>query len=367
MLIWMLSLYSSEKPVIYPGEVSDATNDFYLKSSITDGPYIFYEEKLIIVKWVENDSLYSEEVTEENIDHFKAMFEVFPEYATLTKNKFKRIRYNQNYQGINKFVAVSDIHGQYDLFVRLLKVHHVIDQNNDWAFGENHLIIDGDIFDRGETVTECLWLVYELSKQAKEEGGKVHFLIGNHEAMVFEGDLRYVHPKYVDNARMIDTTYDYFYSGNTFLGQWIRNLPVVVTINNVLITHAGISPQFVNYKLTPQKTNRLFTKDIIGKPWEMIEQDSILEFLAGSDGPLWYRGYFDKEEFSEGQLDNILTYLKKDHIVIGHTSQKEVVSLFDGKVYVIDSSIKSGESGEVLIYENGIFYTGKLNGDSVKL
>ncbi len=45
----------------------------------------------------------------------------------------------------------------------------------------------GDMFDRGDQVTECLWLVYALEETAKAAGGYVHFILGNHELMNLQG------------------------------------------------------------------------------------------------------------------------------------------------------------------------------------
>ena len=44
-----------------------------------------------------------------------------------------------------------------------------------------------------DKVNEILWFVYDLEGQAKEKGGRVHYLLGNHEYMVLYNDLRYIH------------------------------------------------------------------------------------------------------------------------------------------------------------------------------
>lgn len=340
--------------------------EFYLDTNITDGPYIFYEGRNIIVKWVEHELIITETVTKKNIEYFKSKFKVFPDFERL-KKRFKHENYKQDYQDVEKFIAISDIHGQYNLFVELLQAHDVIDKNGDWSFGNGHLVVNGDIFDRGEGVTETLWLVYQLSMQAEKEDGKVHYLMGNHEAMVLDKDLRYVNKKYLKNAALMDTTYDYLYSDNTFMGRWLRNRPLIISINNSLITHAGISPKFIEYQLTIQKTNKLYLNNIVGKPWETIRTDSVLVFLSDSDGPLWHREYFDESELSEVNLILVLEYFKKDYLIVGHTSKEGVTPLLNGKLFGIDSSIKLGKEGEILIYEDGEFFKGNLTGNRIKL
>ena len=49
-------------------------------------------------------------------------------------------------------------------------------------------------------------------------------------------------------------------------------------------------------------------------------------------------------------------------IVVGHTSMEEVGSFHGGRVVAIDSSIKRGESGELLFIENGGTTRGLLDG-----
>mgnify|MGYP000107719210 CR=1 FL=1 len=48
-----------------------------------------------------------------------------------------------------RIVALSDIHGQYGLLVRLLRAHGVIDAQDRWAMGKDTLVVAGDVFDRG--------------------------------------------------------------------------------------------------------------------------------------------------------------------------------------------------------------------------
>ena len=65
----------------------------------------------------------------------------------------------------------------------------MIDADYNWIFGTNQLVIIGDVFDRGVDVLPIYWLIYKLEKEAEDAGGKVTFLIGNHETMVLGNDL----------------------------------------------------------------------------------------------------------------------------------------------------------------------------------
>ena len=221
--------------------------------------------------------------------------------------------------------------------------------------------------DRGPKVTESLWLIVKLEQQAKEQGGKVHFLLGNHELMILNNDTRYVNDKYIATAKLMGTTYSQLFTDSTFLGRWLHTKPLIVPINDILFVHAGISPEFIKHGFTVENTNNIFYNQIIGKTWKTILPDSSLSFMMGKNGPIWYRGYFKSPYLTEYQVSSILKYFKTNHIVVGHTSLFNITSLFNSKIIGIDANIKLGDYGEVLIYKNGELFRGTLCGNIIKL
>ena len=56
-----------------------------------------------------------------------------------------------------------------------------------------------------------------------------------------------------------------------------------------------------------------------------LKKDDLLNFFVFTNGPTWYRGYF-KDELKESDIDSILNYFKVEHIVVGHTSQEQVLA-----------------------------------------
>ncbi|WP_259651108.1 metallophosphoesterase [Shewanella colwelliana] len=269
------------------------------------------------------------------------------------------------YQGVKKIVALSDVHGQYDVLITLLRNHQIIDEHNNWSFGDGHMVITGDMFDRGHQVNEVLWFIYQLDKQASEAGGQLHLLMGNHEQMVMRGDLRYVHPRYDTAVKLLERSYDKLYGDDTEIGQWLRSKHTIVKINDMLFLHGGISKEWVERQLTLEQANALYRQNI-DKSKAELKENELLNFLFFGNGPTWYRGYF-KAEFTQAELDTILAYFKVNRVVVGHTSQERVLGLFNNRVIAIDSSIKLGHSGELLlINENGLI-RGKYDGQQVPL
>ena len=331
----------------------------YPNKNITDGPYIFYEDDEIILKWIEKNKIIQKKITENNFNLIKDNFGVELKLEWLKKDK-SPIDYKQEYKNVNKIITLSDIHGQYKLFVKILREYDVIDKNNNWSFGNGHLVIVGDIFDRGSQVNEALWMVFQLEHQARAQGGGVHFTIGNHEEMVINKDLRYVNKKYLESAEKMNLTYDALFAENTLMGNWLRRKPVILQLNDILFVHGGISPEVVEKDFSAEQINKEFINNILGFTKAETAQDSTLTFLRGSKGPIWYRGYFRDNDLGNEDIDKILNHFNKKNIVVGHTSQKSIVSLFNNKIFGVDSSIKNGKYGEVLIYQDGDFYRGPI-------
>ena len=310
----------------------------------SDGPYIFITDDSLIEKRITNG------VLESNPLAFKTLPSQFNDESS-------------TYNNVSKIVALSDIHGQYEVTTTLLKNNKIIDASENWAFGDGHFVIVGDIFDRGPNVTELLWLIFKLEKQAEQAGGKVHYLLGNHEYMVMLNDLRYINKKYRQTERILRTHYNDLYGKETVLGRWLRSKATIITINDNLFVHGGISSEFIesgfNLEATNQNLRLALKENERDRKW-----DSIYGKYYNSNSPIWYRGYFS-DEFKKEDIKKLLRTLKVKHIVVGHTSQTQIESLFKNRVFAVDTSIKNGVSGELLFIENDTFYRGTMDGQKV--
>lgn len=265
-----------------------------------------------------------------------------------------------------RLVAVSDIHGQYDLLVRLLRANGVIDRKLRWRYGDGVLVVDGDVFDRGPRVTETFWLLHQLQQQAGKAGGGVRFLLGNHETMVLYNDLRYVNPKYLRVAELLARPYPDLYGRDSVIGGWLRRQPVMARIGDTLFVHGGIEPGHFDLDMDDAAINAAYQASL-GTPKEQLKQDPLLSRLySGKTSPIWYRGYFDGR-LTTPEVVSLVQRLGVKRIVVGHTSMDEVGSYHDGRVIAIDSSIKRGESGELLFIENGKLSRGTLDGRRLPL
>ena len=96
------------------------------------------------------------------------------------------------FSDIARVVAIGDVHGSYDEVCDLLRGLALIDEGLAWSGGETHLVFVGDLLDRGPGDRELLDLVRRLQEQAAAAGGRVHVILGNHDAMNLVYDFRYV-------------------------------------------------------------------------------------------------------------------------------------------------------------------------------
>ncbi len=332
-----------------------------------DGPYIFFGEKAEINQITpdENNRVVSEVAYLDTEEIYDRSFRCYNEDGKSLFNfsiKKRFLKEEDKYKMPKKLVILSDIEGNFNAFSDLLKSTRVVDENLNWQFGEGHLVLLGDFFDRGNQVTECLWLIYKLEQEAAKTGGKVHFILGNHETMNLEGDLRYVHYKYFANAIEFNKDYNSFFNENTFLGKWLRTKNVAVQIGRTLFVHGGISPQFAVKNIDLPTLNERARKNL-GVPLDSLVNDTIAVAIFNPfTGPLWYRGYFE-EELTTESVDAILNHLGIKKIVVGHTPVTNIQELHGGRVVSIDVPHALGKKyQQALFIEKGKYYVVVLDG-----
>ncbi|HEY0611883.1 MAG TPA: metallophosphoesterase [Chitinophaga sp.] len=329
--------------------------------AVNDGPYIFYKENNILVKSIVvkrgKSSVQSAHFTLAQKDEItvNCTFPEHPDWNFSTRLKSALGTAASVYPPAEKILALSDIEGNFEAFRSLLLGNGVIDKQYNWTFGKGHLVLVGDCFDRGEHVTPCLWLLYSLEEKALQQGGYVHFILGNHEIMNMSGDLRYLHDQYLYHAQLLGVDYRQLYSPATELGRWLITKNIMEKVGPVLFVHGGIAT-FVNILGYPlQALNQLC------RPWYFTPELAppvVYELLSSSDSPFWYRGYAMGDAGVQ-QVNNTLRKFDVQHIVIGHTTVEQATSFFNGKVIAIDTPHAFGVSEGVLIRGDGIFRVGK--------
>lgn len=306
--------------------------------TVNDGPYVYLgDDGLAKVHWIEAGEFESQ--------HFEKDEPIrVPRFRHLLGEELDRAAPTPApavWDQPEKMLVISDVEGQYKDVLRFLEANRVVDSEGKWAFGKGHLVCLGDFVDRGSEVTEVLWLFHRLSLEAKATGGWVHFILGNHEAMVLGGDIRYAHDKYRTSAGLMGKLYQDLFGAETVLGRWLRSCNSVERIGELLFVHAGLSSAVVSEKLDFQTLNDQIRSGL-GVPKRELKGKPAGDLIWGRRGPLWYRGYFEQHAEKYGpvptieDLDKILAHAGARTIVIGHTKVPQVTSMFGGRILAID-------------------------------
>lgn len=248
--------------------------------------------------------------------------------------------------GADSIFVVADSHGQYDNLIRLLQNARVIDSQQRWSAGRSHLVVLGDVLDRGPDATRILWFLYDLERQAERQRGRVHLLLGNHEIMVLQGDLRYVSPKesliaelhQVDYSRLFDVR-------QSILGRWLATKPALLKIGSVLFAHGGVAPDYLPFTVpTLDDTLSGYMKEDLFYHWadstfwtdpvNLAGQDSSSiarreDFFWGENSIFWFRGYVQEDTLGDA-LQAVLRRHGSNLLVVGHTPTQMIHERYGG-------------------------------------
>jgi hypothetical protein len=285
-----------------------------------------------------------------------------PDFTVQLKGSHKPEK--TTYKEAKRLFVISDIEGQYEALKQLLWAGGVMDKQFRWSFGKGHLVVLGDVFDRGGAVAECLWLFYHLEEQAKQAGGYLHYVLGNHELMNLSGDYRYVHPRYIELAQQAGVPYGQFYSPQTELGRWLRTKNVTEKIGPFLFMHGGIS-QLVNEWGPTLDTLNGRVRPYYDHPGDSTLPATVAPLLS-DEGPMWYRGYYIAPTASSAQVDSTLKQFRVKTIVTGHTPVSRIAAFHGGKVINVDVPHAKGAS-EALLTEGRQLYRVNLKGEKTQL
>ena len=232
-------------------------------------------------------------------------------------------------------VALSDIESGFATFRQFLVSHSIADKQLNWTFGKGHLVLVGDFVDRGASTTQVLWGIYKLEQSARQSGGQVHFVIGNHEIKNLQGNFQSANEKYFYIAGILGKQQFQLFDDHALLGRWLAAKNVLEIINGVAFVHGGLHPDIAKYQLSADEINQIVRsgyRTLYYTP-VTVTKESFLQ--SSTTGPAWYRGYF-KDDLSQTQVEQGLKAVDAKAVVVGHTLQGEVKALYNHKVFAID-------------------------------
>lgn len=295
---------------------------------------------------------------------------------------------SHRWEQVGRIVAIGDLHGDYGSYLAVLQAAGIVDRGGRWIAGDTHLVQTGDIPDRGPDTRRIMLHMAKLAKEAGKRGGRVHHLLGNHEAMNVYGDLRYVvegeyaafagkrsaalrdryfaevmtQLKRSDPARHAALPADYRaqWNGAHPLGwvehrmawdprwdpkgemlAWAMQAPVAIQLNDLVFVHGGISSAYCGNSLDSltRKARAILGSSAPDAPG----------ILQDPRGPLWYRGLAGVAPATRpATVDAILRRHGARRIVIGHTPTGGVIwPRLEGRVIMIDTGMSAAYGGHI--------------------
>jgi tetratricopeptide (TPR) repeat protein len=287
------------------------------------------------------------------------------------------------WNGVSRVVAIGDVHGAFENMVAVLKTAGILDEKAKWKGGKAHLVQTGDVLDRGPHSRKAMDLLMELEEQAEKAGGRVHVLIGNHEAMNVVGILDLVskqeYESYTDrdSRRLRDSTFERYYdqmrreakerdeeapdrnqlrtefeakyplgyvehrqafSASGRYGKWIRSRNAAIKIDGVVYSHGDWSEKMAQIGIA--EVNRRVRAELSDE----VPLEAGIAF--DSESPLQYRGLANialtaaSQQAEEARVFGILASLGATRMVVGHTLTSGVIeSRFGGKHISIDTGM----------------------------
>ena len=303
-----------------------------------------------------------------------------------------------------RIIAVGDLHGDYEAWAAIVGAAGLVDGKGRWSGGSATLVQLGDVPDRGPDSLKIVRQLMKLQREAKAKGGRVIALVGNHEAMMMTGDLRYVHPGeyrafttrdsealrnriYQANRAAIEGAYraktpamaadavrqawmtanppgmlehQAAWGPNGEIGRWVLGNPAVVKLGDSLFVHGGLSAAYTQF--SPEQINRRVADAL------KAQDQAPAAIINDPAGPLWYRGLITRAPGDEAniapaapagqplpieqEIALVLEAFNVNRIVLGHTpSPTGIVSADRGALWRIDSAISRAYNGKLTYLE----------------
>ena len=200
--------------------------------------------------------------------------------------------------------AVGDLHGDVAQAHAALRLLGLIDDDRRWAGGNATLVQTGDLVDRGPESLPLMRYFQALQLQALATGGRVLTLMGNHEALNIEGDLRYVDANELAAAGGWAAWLALF-APDGEMGRTIGAYDVAVVAGDgpcrTLFVHAGLRPELLEAEGSSSSDgDGLARLEALNRRARAELQVHPHKGLLGDSGPIWYRGYAQGSEAEVG-------------------------------------------------------------------
>lgn len=259
-------------------------------------------------------------------------------------------KFQDTYTDVDRVIVIGDIHGDFDILVKCLIKGGVINRNYKWIGGKTHVVQLGDIVDKGgrgvNTSAKFMeeFSIYEflnyLDNEAEKAGGRVHYLIGNHELMNIFGDFRYVHKSHLEDTGE-DIRRQLFSAGGYMAKLLACHSYSILKINNWYFCHGGLLPEHVS-KHSITKINNIVRGILRGERDGRLTPEE--NKIINSPNSIFWNRYYLSNSNSCDVLTKTFTILNEKDcgMVVGHTPHQSIKSICNDKLWFADVGLSSG-------------------------
>lgn len=273
---------------------------------------------------------------------------------------------------LNKIISIGDLHGDYKVFIKILKMCNLINDNLDWTGKDTYVVQTGDIldgrrpniqlnptFEKESGEVEIMQLIVKLDRQAKKFNGRVIALIGNHELYpyYFNDDKQFI-SDYVKKTDIKKYNDEYKMSRHRFLQRggpmWSKlKRPLILKLGEFIFVHGSLTDNLIKYGLNSKTgkvdINRINTETNL---W-LNKRGKIPKFLIETDeeNPVFSRTYSNKKEFSLRKCNKIEKQIDKfegvNYVVMGHSTFDSINSTCNKSLIRTDVELSRAFGGNL--------------------
>jgi len=284
---------------------------------------------------------------------------------------------------VERLVAIGDVHGDLDKTREAFRAARLTNERDEWIGGTTTCVQVGDQLDRGKDEVAILHFLERLRAEARNAGGELIVMNGNHETLNVAGRYRYALTEgsadfarwrarqdigkalkancglsaglcetRIGEAAKSDTLPSFVKEherdrwralapGAPLTLRFLAHQPVVVAVGSTLFVHGGVLPEHVQYgldSLNAEISTWMKQGKIKNAPPMSVQ---------GRDSLVWARDYSHVQEH-KCDCDLLKETLKMipgvDRVVVGHTIQHPhgITSACDGKVIRVDVGMSKG-------------------------
>mmetsp|Transcript_9536 Transcript_9536/g.16717 ORF Transcript_9536/g.16717 Transcript_9536/m.16717 type:complete len:331 (+) Transcript_9536:53-1045(+) len=230
-----------------------------------------------------------------------------------------------------RVVVVADVHGDGEQLQRALQTAGLLGpEGKEWIGGTSVLVQTGDIMDRGPDTRDIFVLLHDLARQARESGGCVVQILGNHEVLNLAGDFTYAGMGESERFGGEPQRRQALAPGS-WLGDHLRAMPIIAKVvqlvpggsnSTTIFSHAGV-PLWLAEKASMEEINAMLYGAFRGANERDVRQLSYNSKLLLGQGPLWTREFALPDERRVcPTLGSVLKELGGDRMIVGHTVQE---------------------------------------------